>query len=202
MIYGWYSHEFRCTQVIDRNGNYLTANYNWLGQLTDVTDTLGRVIIFNYDSNANLLSISQSWGGQTHTWASFQWGTQAAPATYSGAQVVGAGSTAIPVITQVGLPDGSRFNFEYNANVQVSALRRYTSDNVQRSATSFSYAIANGDAPRLISAGVQALNWTGVNGVPTIVTTSYSVEGNANVVTAPDGTIYKELYGAGWQKGW
>ena len=42
----------------------------------------------------------------------------------------------------------------------------------------------------------------GINGVPAQVTTQYSVAGDgACVLTAPDGTIYKEYYGTGWQKG-
>jgi hypothetical protein len=41
-----------------------------------------------------------------------------------------------------------------------------------------------------------------MNGVPSQVITSYSVAGDgACVLTAPDGTIYKEYYGTGWQKG-
>ena len=41
-----------------------------------------------------------------------------------------------------------------------------------------------------------------MNGVPAQVITTYSVAGDgACVMTAPDGTIYKEYYGTGWQKG-
>jgi YD repeat-containing protein len=40
-------------EIKDCNGNYLTANYNWLGDITTITDTLGRTITFNYDPNAN-----------------------------------------------------------------------------------------------------------------------------------------------------
>jgi hypothetical protein len=49
---------------------------------------------------------------------------------------------------------------------------------------------------------VSAQNWTGLNGVPSLVTTQFSVAGDgACVLTAPDGTIYKEYYGTGWQRG-
>src|SRR5713226_7621421 len=60
--------EYRCTEIKDRNGNYLTVNYDWLGHITTITDTLSRVITFNYDTNANPVSITQTWNGQTHTW--------------------------------------------------------------------------------------------------------------------------------------
>jgi hypothetical protein len=62
----------RCTQVIDANGNYLTIAYKVIGGgssfeavIDKITDTLGRVITFNYDINLHLLSITQNWGGQT-----------------------------------------------------------------------------------------------------------------------------------------
>lgn len=40
------NNEFRCTQVKDRNGNYITVNHNGLGHISTITDTLGRVITF------------------------------------------------------------------------------------------------------------------------------------------------------------
>lgn len=39
-----------------------------------ITDTLGREIIFNYDVNLHLQSITQSWQGQTFTWADESYG--------------------------------------------------------------------------------------------------------------------------------
>ena len=77
LTYQEYNNEWRCIEAKDRNGNYLTVHHNGLGQITTITDTLGRTITFNYDGNANLLSITDVWNGQTHTWATFGWGTQA-----------------------------------------------------------------------------------------------------------------------------
>src|SRR5713226_4459088 len=64
------SSEYHCIQVKDRNGNYLTINYNSGGDLSTVTDTLGRVITFVYDIYANLKEIEQTWSGQSppHQW--------------------------------------------------------------------------------------------------------------------------------------
>ncbi|HVS20693.1 MAG TPA: DUF4214 domain-containing protein, partial [Pyrinomonadaceae bacterium] len=73
MSYTKLQDEWRCTQIKDRNGNYLTVNYVWAGQIANITDTLGRVITFNYDGNSNLISITQPWNGATHTWATFGW---------------------------------------------------------------------------------------------------------------------------------
>ena len=47
------NNEYSCTQIKERNGNYITVNHNALGRITAVTDTLGRVVNFNYDVNAN-----------------------------------------------------------------------------------------------------------------------------------------------------
>lgn len=197
------NNEYRCTQIKDRNGNYITVNYNALGHITTITDTLGRVILFNYDSNANLLSITQSWAGQpSHQWVSFGWSTRNMQHSFSNDAVIGiANGTVVPVITQVALNDTSRFTFDYTNSLQVSAVRNYF-DPIERNATTFTYQTASGDVPRLSSSSVSARNWSGYNNVPAQVATQYSVDvDGACVLTAPDGTIYKEYYGTGWQKG-
>ncbi len=195
--------EYRCTQVKDRNGNYLSVNYNTLGQITNITDTLGRLIIFNYDGNANLLSITQSWNGQpSHQWVSFGWSTRNMQYSFADATVVGIkNGTSLPVLTQVALNDTSYFTFDYTNSLQVSVVRN-NFGTIERNATTFAYETPSGDVPRLLTSSVSARNWTGVNGVPAQVTTQYSVASDgACVMTAPDGTVYKEYYGTGWQKG-
>src|SRR5215212_1873774 len=195
--------EYRCTSIKDRNGNYLTINYDALGHITNIIDTLGRIINFNYDGNANLISITQAWNGQpAHQWVSFGWGTRTMQSSFSGAAVVGtANGDLLPVITQVGLNDTSYFTFDYTNSLQVSVVKKYFGA-VERNAASFTYETPGSDVPRLLSTSVSAQNWTGINGVPSQVTTQYSVAGDgACVLTAPDGTIYKEYYGTGWQRG-
>jgi YD repeat-containing protein len=119
--------EFRCWQLKDRNGNYLTITNNALGQLTSITDTLGRAINFNYDTNANLISITQSWNGQpSHQWVSFGWSTRTMQSSFSNVAVAGtANGSIVPVITQVSVNDTSYFTFEYNNSLQVTAIRNY-----------------------------------------------------------------------------
>lgn len=202
----YFNGEFHCTEVKDSNGNYITVNYNSLGQITNITDTLTRVINFNYDNNANLLSITQSWAGQpSHQWASFVWSTRTMQSSFSDASLRGvigtANGTVVPVITQVALNDTSHFTFEYNNSLQVSELKNYFGT-LERNATTFTYETPAGDAPRLVDSRVSALNWTGINNVPAQVITQYGVAADgACVMTAPDGTVYKEYYGTGWQKG-
>src|SRR5262249_20240874 len=162
-----------------------------------ITDTLGRAINFNYDSNANLISITQAWNGQpAHQWVSFGWSTRNMQYSFATDKAIGtAAGAALPVLTQVALNDTSYFTFDYTNSLQVSQIKNYFGVS-ERNATTFGYDAAAGDVPRLSSSSVSAQNWTGVNGVPAQVTTLYSVAGDgACVTTAPDGTIYKEYYG-------
>jgi YD repeat-containing protein len=205
--YQSYNNEWRCTQIKDRNGNYITVNYDWLGHITTILDTLARTITFNYDTNANLNSITQSWTvngiSQVHTWASFGWATTPLQPSFSGVMVVGAANpSTIPVLHQVGLDDGSHYTFEYNAGGQVNPIRSYRSDNAQRTYTAYDYDSPANDCPRLIDTHTWAENWTGINGVPQEVATLYDAPGDgSHTMTTPDGTLYKEFYGAGWQRG-
>jgi len=195
--------EYRCVEIKDSNGNYITVNNNALGRITSIVDTLGRVINFNYDTNANLISITQAWNGQpSHQWVSFGWDTFPMLPSFSGAALVGtANGSVYPMITQVALNDTSYFTFDYTNSLQVSLVKKYFGT-VERNATSFVYETPASDVPRLISSSVSAQNWTGINGVPAQVTTQYSVGvDGACVLTAPDGTVYKEYYGTGWQRG-
>lgn len=204
--------EYRCTSIEDRNGNYMIVNYDWRGDIQNVTDTLGRAITFNYDANANLSSITQTWSGQTppHTWASFGWENLTMQPTLSGVVGTHSGET-IPVLKMVGFDDGTYTKFLYNGNGQVTRITQYASDsnpatdNHPRNYTAFDYNAATNDCPRLTAMRSWAEYWTGLNGVPNEVTTTFSVEGDAHLVTAPDGTVYKEVYAgsadASWMRG-
>jgi len=205
MTYQQFENEWYVTQIKDRNGNYLTVTYNSQSDLSTITDTLGRVIYFNYDGYANLTSISQNWNGTWHTWASFGWGSPLSMQTgsFTGATVVGTHDyEAIPVLRQVWLDDGSYHTFDYTAVGQVNMIRRYSYDNVQRSSTAYDYTQPTDDCPRISATHVTADNWTGINNVPSEVVTQYTLPGDgSHQMVAPDGTVYKEFYGSGWQNG-
>jgi len=85
--------EFKCAKIKDRNGNYISVNYNALGQITTITDTLGRVIQFNYDTCNNLVSIDvPGYGGTaqnpvTTTIARFDYTTATVSTSFSGLTV-------------------------------------------------------------------------------------------------------------------
>ena len=202
------NNEYRCTEVKDRNGNYITINYNSLGRLTSITDTLGRLITFNYDTNDNLLSITQAWNGQpSHQWVSFGWALRNMQSSFSPTLLQGViapkNGTALPVITQVNLNDTSSVTFDYTNSLQVSLIRKDFGV-IDLNATTFTYETPAGDAPRLTDSRVSARNWTGVNGLPAEVIATYNAATDRSwaQLTAPDGTIYKELFAtSGWQTG-
>ncbi|HZG51282.1 MAG TPA: S8 family peptidase, partial [Pyrinomonadaceae bacterium] len=51
LSFGTINGEMRCSQIKDRNGNYITVNYDGNGHVDAVVDTLGRIIDFNYDGD-------------------------------------------------------------------------------------------------------------------------------------------------------
>jgi YD repeat-containing protein len=210
LSYAKLNNEWRCSQVKDRNGNYLTVNYNWRGQITTIKDTLERLITFNYDGNANLQSITQSWNGQTHEWATFGWSNIQIQPNFAGSISGMTYGGTIPVLSQIGLADHSYYKFIYATSLtgQVSRVTHYASDsnpatdNHPLAYTIFDYETTASDCPRISATRLWAEYWNGANGVPSEVTTQYSDSGNnSRQMTGPDGTIYKEFYGTGWQNG-
>lgn len=199
---------WRCNQIKDRNGNYVSASYNSWGDVASITDTLSRVINFNYDGYDNLISITQSWNGQTHQWATFGYDSNYYVGyNFPGLTSYGPDGSHITVLTQVGLADGSRYNFEYNNTYgQVSTVRYYAADNHQRRYTTYVYSANGSDCPRISERHDWAENWNGdYDDVPAAneeaVTQFAHDQDGACKMTAPDGTAYKEYYGSTWQSG-
>ena len=141
---------------------------------------------------------------------------------YPGLNVVGPGNgSVIPALTQVGLADGSKFNFTYNTWGQVYRIGRSTprSDNpsLYRERTYVSYNLplnaagSQGDCPRFTERREWAENWNGdsdsvpVAGEEALTTFSpHSFAGGVTTVTVPDGTQYKEFFvgtSPAWQRG-
>src|SRR5262249_61857443 len=73
MSYSAQGGEYKCTQIKDRNGNYISVSYTQAGQINTITDTIGRVITFEYTSGL-LTYIKQTWNQNSknplkHYWA-------------------------------------------------------------------------------------------------------------------------------------
>lgn len=197
--------EFRCTEIKDRNGNFITATYNQTnGHLLTIKDTLDRTISFIYDAGNNLTSIRQMWNGVVHDWATFYYGqVYVAPAFGGGLQINGANNNYVTVLTQVNLHDGSYFTFNYNnAFAQVNRINRYAADTHILSYTSYNMNSAAGqtDCPRFTERREWAENWNNHNEV--VTTYSAATDNSWSQQTTPDGVIYKEIFfTSGWQTG-
>jgi YD repeat-containing protein len=203
MLYSQYASDWQATQVKDRNGNYLTIDNDWRGDIHTITDTLGRVLYFNNDGNGNLSSITQYTGSGWQTWASFGWGSPNTMSVSSMSGVVGTyQGEAVPVLRSVNLMDGSYHTFDYTGAGQVYVIRRYASDTSQQSYVAFDYDSATTDCPRINQTRLWAAGWNGSPGVPSEVATQFDVvSSNGHRMITPDGTSYIEYYGSGWQNG-
>ncbi len=208
-----------CTKIQDRNGNYISITYA-NGKVTSMVDTLGRTINFNYDPvDGSLSSITQARaGGVTYTWATFGYGNLAISTWWSGLSYLGP-QGSIPVLTQIGLSDGTRYNFDYTSWGQVWKIRRHAQDGHLLSYTSYNLPLTassgHTDCPRFTEQRDWAEDWNGdTDGVPATAeeaVTYYSVDPNSaggeqpawTQVTTPDGTIYKEFFDTSdtWKKG-
>lgn len=197
--------EYRCREIKDRNGNYITASYNTSnGHLQTIRDTLGRDVTFVYDASSNLTAIRQTWNGVTHDWATFYYGqVWVAPAFGGGLQVNGPNNAYTTVLTQVNLHDGSYFTFQYNsAFAQVNRINRYAADGHLLQYTSYNMNSAAGqtDCPRFTERRDWAENWN--SGAEAVTQYSVATDGTWAQQTMPNGTIHKEWYATnGWAAG-
>jgi len=158
----------KCTQIKDRNGNYIAINYDGFGRIDTVVDTLSRTIKFNYDTSQTLASITQNWTingqSQEHIWASFTYANIPIQTNFPDLFVTGPqnGST-IRALTQVTVNDGSRFNFEYTSWGQVWKIRNYAADGHLLNYRSYDLPQTNTvplqDCPRFTERRGWAENW-------------------------------------------
>jgi len=199
----------KCVQMEDRNGNYISVAYNASTEkITKITDTAAREVNFNYDSANRLTSITQNWGGGTHTWATFTYSTVTISAGFLSLNMVGAqNGQTIPVLSRVGLADGCIYSFDYNTYGQVYMVHRYepktaTSSSFPDDYTQLSYVTYDlphdgsgqqNDCPRFYTRTDWAKDWNNNNEVNTTFAGDLSSWGS---VSTPDGVLYKEFFGA------
>lgn len=188
MAYWSINSEYRCTEIKDRNGNFITIKYDPingvsnLGRITSIIDTLGRPINFNYDTNFRLQSITQLRNGQSHAWATFGYvnlsvqtnfeypcNPEVAFARDGSCQQLVVPEQGLPedrnivVLTQVGLDDGSRYTFDYTTWGQVFEIHQLAADGHDLSHTSYSLPIDShnqlNDCPRFTQRHDWVENW-------------------------------------------
>jgi RHS repeat-associated protein len=214
-----------CSRVQDRNGNYISIAYA-NNKVSQMVDTLGRAVNFNYNADGQISSITQPWaGGVTHTWATFGYAYQPISTIWSGLSYLGP-QGSIPVLTQIGLDDGTLYKFDYTSWGQVWKIRHHAQDGHLLSYTGYNLpgspwvaSSAQTDCPRFTERHDWAEYWNGdTNSTPPThpdtteeAVTTYSVDTNSagggqpawTKVTTPDGTVYTENFdtSATWKKG-
>jgi len=227
LAYEWKGADYQCTQIKDRNGNYITVNYDASGRLDTVIDTLARSIKFNYNGN-DLSSITQTWtvngAPLTHNWARFTYSDQTIQTNFSGLTVLGPqNNSSLHVLASVKLADEARFDFSYTSWGQVWKISSFALDGHLLNYRSYNLptvaSTAQSDCPRFTERADWAENWNrDVSGnaqaaisrftEPTGATIpGTSVTGMLAQVTAADDTSQKvsqKIYfgnASSWQKG-
>lgn len=198
--------QLQCTEVKDRNGNFISATYNERGQLNTVTDTVGRTLLFNRDRGGNLLSISQPLeGAQERVLATFGYSELIVQTNFDKLKVVGLRNGAkIPVLTMAGLPDGSRYEFAYTTWGQVARITFYAPDGHALAYTSYNLPQDATSPAAYCPRPTEVRAWAeGANNEAETVTRYEFDRGQAwGQVTLPDGATRRESFAtAGWQRG-
>ncbi|CAN5803856.1 hypothetical protein BH20ACI4_BH20ACI4_14220 [soil metagenome] len=137
MTYLWKAGAFRCSEIKDRNGNFISINHDEQGLLRTVTDTLGRVITVNYDAELYPTSITQNWKdnngtGSTvqHSWATFSYTGISINTNFDSSLTVFGppNGTSLKVLDKITYSNGSRTQFEYNGFGQVWKVKNIAAD--------------------------------------------------------------------------
>jgi YD repeat-containing protein len=203
---------FQCVQVKDNNGNFVTFSYNSFNRLSQITDTLGRVLAVNYDAYGNPLSIAQNYSGGQRIYATFGYELKTINTNFSGMTVIGPkNNSQITVLKQVGFDDGSYYQFNYNTYGQVYQIDSFAADGHKLNHIKYNLESpgTQSDCPRFTVIESYAEDWTTATTsieapVPatwTMPDTNQSESGLVSAVTAPNGvTDYYYYHSQGWDK--
>ncbi|HEX8475600.1 MAG TPA: hypothetical protein VF666_16345 [Pyrinomonadaceae bacterium] len=203
LSFKWLGGQLQCTEIKDRNGNYISAAYNERGHLNSVTDTVGHTLTFNRDRGGNLLSITQprEATGEQRTLATFGYSDIALQPNGRGLKIAGTRPSAKNVmLTQVGLADGTRYQFNYSATGQVSRVTFHAPDGHALAYTSYNFAPDVADGSRV----TEMRNWAegANNGEEAVTRYDFDANGAWGQATSPNGSVHKEFFAnEGWQRG-
>lgn len=118
---------YRPIRIYDTNGNYISVSYvsGKKQAINQITDTVGRIIQFDYDANGQLLAIRQSTPGE-RTYASFEWTEQALNYNFSFATPnTPVSGTTINVLAKCTYTNGTGVVFEYGDWGIISAIKTF-----------------------------------------------------------------------------
>src|SRR5258708_2689590 len=176
---------FRPTFSKDSNGNYLSITYvSGHDQLINqITDTLGRVLTFNYlqDGSNRLSSISMpAHPSGTKTFVTFTWGNPYSSGYswyhFSGLTVNGAPTAAqLNFLTGCTYPNNTGYRFTYEDWGTINKIEHLSSTTSPQTCISYDYPLANAgaltDAPAYTHQTVSPDGGTSNNSVWTYATT-------------------------------
>ncbi len=194
--------QLECTQIKDRNGNYITIGYNTADRLSSVVDTLGRTVNFVYYPDGTLQAIRQLWGATPHDWATFTYASQTLSTNFQPATVAPASFLAL---SQVTLDDGMRVTFDYTFWGQVSSVSTFAADNHLLNSVTYNLPQTNAlqlaDCPRFSERRDFAETWN--NGVAAVTTFGISLGGGPGQITLPDQTtsMVETFETSAWKRG-
>ncbi len=185
---------YECTEIKDRNGNYITINYNSAGRISNIQDTLNRTITFVYQ-NGSLTSIEQQWKQPsnpsnqiTHTWASFDYVNVPIQTNFTGGIAVNgpANGSSVKMLSRVTLDDNSttpsqnsHYDFEFTSWGQVWKISNFAADNHLLNYRSYNLpqnaTIAQSDCPRFTERRDWAEKWNrNTSGIEQEAVTTYT----------------------------
>lgn len=180
MNYSWKGGAFRCSKILDRNGNFITIDHDVQGVLRSVTDTLGRVINIDYDGELYPTLVWQSWksnngqggpgpnGNPQHKWAEFEYDTVVVNTDWDGEITAVAGppnGTNLKVLKKIKYADQSYTLFHYNSYAQVRKVENWAADTAASSPLNYvrtnldSLSSDQTDCPRFTHTYTSAANF-------------------------------------------
>ena len=225
MTYSWNTGAYRCTRIMDRNGNYIDITYSAYGQLETITDTLVRVINVNYDGYGRVSTITQTWktnngadSNTTHTYATLNYTTKTVATSWSVPFYGPPNDTAVTVLDKITYADSSATKFEYNGYIQVKKVTNVAADTT----TNLNYVETDladvsgsqSDVPRMGETRNWAKDFNGGTAVEVTNSTpsssSYDIGGYTGTATKidvgvtghPDSLFTRYwFHSSGWKKG-
>ena len=164
MSYEWKAGAFRCKEIKDRNGNFITIENDAQGLLRKVTDTLGREINVAYNDDLLPTTIMQTWkdtngsGSNTpHTYATLSYTTATVDTSWNSTfvtSVYGPPDDSVgKVLDRITYADSSYTKFLYNGYLQVKQIENYAADSHKLNHVETSLGAVSGtqqDCPRFI----------------------------------------------------
>jgi RHS repeat-associated protein len=215
-------------KIEDTNGNYISVVYSTAANvdpqaISTITDTLGRVITFNYNSSGELISIAgPALGGGNKTYVSFSWAQ--IPLNYTFNVTVNDSptkGTLINVLTGCTYANGTGYSFIYGPSGDwgvVYEIERLSSSGKPTSSSNYNFppyttvvSAPPGFSQETDWDGVNQHNWTYTASFGslsfqvtdpsgTLTTTNLSTSGLVSSVSAASGGVTLQTISYDWTK--